>query len=160
MANLATLGINLNDVTPQEERGEYTAIPAGVYNALVLEVDLRTTKAGTGQYLSCKFQILDTPYDRRYVWSNLNVNNPSVKATQIGRAMLKELGQSAGIENIQDTDELIDKQVQLVLAIDKDDATRNQVKAYVVPDAVKHAPTVAIPQPAANTGTPVPVWKK
>lgn len=146
MAKLNSFGIDsLNDVQ-EDTGGGYSAMPAGVYNATVADVELKDTKAGTGQYLSVKFDILDEPYDRRKVWSNLNINNPSEKAQAIGRAQLKGLAISAGIENLEDTDELIGAMVRLVLAIDKEDETRNVVKGFI--GSKDDAP--AAPAPAAK----------
>lgn len=148
MAKLNSFGIDSLDDVQEDTGGGYTAMPAGVYNATVADVELKDTKAGTGQYLSVKFDILDEPYDRRKVWSNLNIVNPSEKAQAIGRAQLKGLAISAGIENLEDTDELIGAMVRLILAIDKDDETRNVVKGFI--GSKDEAPAAPVAKPAAK----------
>lgn len=159
MAKLNSFGIDsLNDVQEDTGGGGYSAMPAGVYNATIADVELKDTKAGTGQYLSVKFDILDEPYDRRKVWSNLNIVNPSEKAQSIGRAQLKGLAVSAGIEDLQDTDELIGGMVRVVLAIDKDDDTRNVVKGFIGSSEPAPKP---MPAPKAEAAAPAKkAWQK
>lgn len=163
MANLQSMGINsLNEIEADSGPG-YSAIPPGQYRALVLEVDLRTTKAGTGQYLACKFQLLDAPYDRRFVWSNLNISNPSEQAQKIGRAQFKDFSQACGFEDLQDTDQLLDQEIGLDIVLDKVDNTRNQVRGYFNAAGEKLAPIVEKPQQAAKTTAPAAAknpWQK
>lgn len=153
MANLQSLGINSLNEIEADTGGGYQAIPPGQYRALVLEVDLRTTKAGTGQYLACKFQLLDAPYDRRFVWSNLNISNPSEQAQKIGRAQFKDFSQACGFEDLQDTDQLLDQEIGLNIVLDKDDPTRNQVRGYFNAAGEKLAPRVAISQQPVKTAS-------
>lgn len=160
MAKLSSIGLTSLDDISMESAGGYQPIPNGVYNATVGEVDLRNTRSGTGQYLSVQLDILDEPYDRRKVWANLNIVNPSEKAQAIGRSQLKAMALSAGITELQDTDDLIGAIVKVVLGIDKEDSTRNVVKGFEYSEEAapaKTAPLVAAP--AAPASKPMP-WKK
>lgn len=164
MAKLSSIGLtSLNDIS-MEQYGGYQAIPAGVYNASVADVDLRNTKSRTGQYLSVQLDILDEPFDRRKVWANLNIINPSEKAQAIGRSQLKAMALSAGITDLQDTDDLVGALVKVVLGIDKEDSSRNVVKGFeyeefaAAPTATAATPAVQAP-PVAASASAMP-WKK
>ena len=61
MANLNGFDANLVEPTKALE-----PIPAGKYQAVIIESEMKPTKAGTGQYLELKFQILEGEYKGRH----------------------------------------------------------------------------------------------
>ena len=66
MANLN--GFDANQVEPSSN---FEPIPAGKYLAAITESEMKATKAGTGNYLSLTFQILEGPLKGRLLWSRV-----------------------------------------------------------------------------------------
>lgn len=88
MANLAGLGIDPN----VKETGEFTCVPPGKYTVVIVDDDLKTTKAGTGKILELTLQIMDRGewYGTELI-DRINIINPNPKAQQIGQGTLKRL---------------------------------------------------------------------
>lgn len=82
MANLQ--GFNANDVEPASE---FEPIPAGRYLAVVVESEMKPTKAGTGNYLQLTFQIIEGPFNNRLLWARLNIDNPNDTARKIASTL-------------------------------------------------------------------------
>ena len=78
-------GFNASEVEPTAGFGP---IPAGSYEGLIIDSEMRSTKAGTGRFLQLKLQITDGDYRGRILWDRLNLDNPSTTAVQIARAGL------------------------------------------------------------------------
>jgi len=155
--------LNLDVEQEAQEAKSFDALPDGQYPAIVGTSEIKTTKAGNGQYLSLTFEIIDGDYKSRKLWSNLNIVNPSTTAEKIGRAELASLCKAAGVMNPQDSQELHDIPVLITVRKDKDDATRNVIKGYnAVGDAyevpVKVAPKAAAP--ATKPATAKKPWQK
>ena len=72
----------------------------------ITDTDLKTTKAGTGRYISAKCEVIEGPFKGRVLYANFNIQNPSDKAQQIGQAQLKEALKALGKNNVTDTEEM------------------------------------------------------
>lgn len=84
----------------------------GNYIVSVESIEKRQTKALTGSYLAIQFKVLVGDYEGKLVTHNINIDNPSEKATSIGRSELKTLACNAKLPNyeyIKTSDELIGK---------------------------------------------------
>ena len=89
---MADLGnFNANQVEPTTE---FETIPAGRYQAMIVESEMKPTKSGSGSYLQLTFQIVEGPYKGRFLWSRLNLNNANGTAVQIARSELSEIGRA------------------------------------------------------------------
>jgi hypothetical protein len=99
----------------------FDPLPAGWYSAFIKEADLVDTKAGNGQYIKTKYEILGPTHKGRMVFGNINIRNPSAKAEEIGRQQLGELMAAIGLPSVQDTDQLIGATCQIKLTIRKDE---------------------------------------
>ena len=71
-------GFDANDVEPS---ADLEPIPAGKYQAVITESEMKPTKAGNGHYLQLAFQIIEGEYRNRFVWARLNLDNPNATAT-------------------------------------------------------------------------------
>jgi len=107
-------------VTEEAPDIEFEPLPVGTYVAQVEKAELRTTSAGTGEYISIRWKILEADNERyvgRTVFQNINIVNPSEMAVKIGKGQLKQIAKAMGLSAITDTDELLGTPVRIVLKI-------------------------------------------
>lgn len=137
----------------------YAPLEPGWYQASITDADLRTTKAGNGQYIAVRYDITGPTGQGRVVWGNLNIKNPNPKAEEIGRQQLAELMGAIGLKTVRDTDQLIGGQLEIKLAIRKSEqyGDSNDVKGY---KSMTGSPAPApAPTGSAPTGSKAP-WQK
>ena len=142
------------------ESGSYELIPAGWYQAQINTADLKPTKAGDGQYLSIRFDIIAPTHQGRVVFGNVNLKNASAQAEEIGRRQLGEILRSIGKSVIRDSDELIGGQLQIKVGIQHDKngqyEDRNDIKGYKALDGTTSLEAGG-PAPAATNSNGFPV---
>ena len=102
---MATLNFNAADV---DTSNTFEPIPAGEYEMMVVESEMKTTKRGDGQYLELVIQLLDEEYAGRRIWERLNLVNPNEKAVAIAQRQLAELCAAIGVLSLEDSIELHD----------------------------------------------------
>jgi hypothetical protein len=149
--------INVNSL-PESDRS-YDPVPPGWYSARVHSAEVKDTKAGNGQYIKIRYDIIGPAHQGRVIFGNLNIRNPNSKAEQIGRQQLGELMRAIGLAEIQDTDQLIGGTCEIKLdiqAADGDYAARNEVRGWKHGGAAAPAPA----KPAAAAATKSPPWRK
>lgn len=115
MANLGGT-INRTDL-PEEEKGSYDPLPEGWYEVAMTGAELKDTKAGTGKYIKVEYTVIGENYTGRKIWGNLNIQNPSEKAEEIGRRQLNSLMSAVGIDQLEDTDQLVGNDLKIKLKI-------------------------------------------
>lgn len=114
---MGNLGINIDEVTPVQNN--YEPLPRGEYEVWATAAELKHTKAGTGQYIKLRFDVLEGQYTGRALFLNLNIKNPSEKAQEIGLGQLSALCKAMGMAGIvDDTSELLNKRVIAHVKID------------------------------------------
>lgn len=152
---------------PQSD-SNYDLIPAGWYNAIINKAEVKSTKAGTGQYIAIRYDITGPTHQGRVVFSQLNIKNPNPKAEEIGRMDLGNVMRSIGLARVTDTDQLIGGNLQIKVAIKEADGqyeASNQVKGYKAingsqpPMPAAQATAQATPTPAASSAPPWAVKK-
>jgi hypothetical protein len=159
---MAFLTESFDIATLPESTSSFDPLPAGWYQATITSTDLKTTKAGNGQYIKLRYDIVGPTHQGRVVFGNLNVFNPNPKAEEIGREQLRALMLAAGLSKLQDTDELVGATVEIKLDIRNDPqyGASNEVKAFKAINA-GGAPRPAPAAPAtAPAGRPAPPWAK
>ena len=122
---------DIKDMPVAEDR-DFSPIPAGWYTAAIVGADVRTTKAGTGNYIAVRFDIIGPEHQGRVVWCNLNTRNPSPKAEEIGRQQLGDIMRAIGLPKLEDTDQMLGGNLSIKVTV-KDDPTYgpgNEVKAF------------------------------
>lgn len=101
----------------QDNKGsDFTAIPAGWYNVIMTKSELKDTKSG-GKMLACQFKVLDGEYQNRMVFTNFNLVNANPVAVEIARRSFAELCEACGFEEIEETNDLLDIELQVRLKI-------------------------------------------
>jgi len=112
--------------------GSFGPVPDGWYDATIVRSEMCDTKAGTGRYLKLAFKIDGPSYAGRWVWTNLNLVNPSEQAQAIGRAQFGKLLVGLGFKRRpKDTALLLDKQCRIKVATRKwNGEEQNEVKSF------------------------------
>lgn len=131
-------------------RTEFAPLPAGWYLATIHSAEVKATKAGNGQFIKLRYDIVGGEHASRVVFGNLNTKNASEKAQEIGRQQLGELMRAIGLPTIQDTDQLVGGVLEIKLSVRDDPqwGVSNEVKAFRA--ANSSAPAAAAPKVAAN----------
>jgi len=146
------------DAMPVSEKS-YEPLPAGWYTASITGAELKNTKAGTGQYIAIRYDIIGPTHQGRIVFGNLNIRNPNPKAEEIGRQQLGEVMRAIGIAKVADTDELIGGQLSIKVDIRSSEqyGDQNEVKGFkAIAGSTPPAPVAK----TAATGKAAPPWQK
>ena len=107
------------------------AIPSGSYEAVVTDSEMRATKNGLGMGINLTFEIIsEGPAKGRKVFVWINYEHPKVEAQRIGREELASLCKAVGVTDLNDTVQLHNLPLLITVGLDKNDPTRNVVKAY------------------------------
>lgn len=148
--------------------GNYEPLPPGWYHANITGAELKSTKAGNGQYIAVRYDITGPTHQGRVVFGNLNIKNASAKAEEIGRQQLGEIMRAIGLAKVTDTDQLIGGSLQIKLEIRTQEGYEpsNDVKGYkatsgsVPTPAAASAPAQAAQAAPAASGKAAPPWAK
>ena len=152
MANLQ--GFNANDVEPASE---FDPIPAGHYQAVVVDSEMKPTKAGTGNYLQLTFQIIEGPFNNRMLWARLNLDNANDTARKIAQSELSALCRAVGVLAPNDSVELHNLPLVIHVKVKRRNDTgdlQNEIRGY----SKKELPTVSAN--AASVTSNTPPWKR
>lgn len=144
---MATLNFNANEVEPSVG---FEALPAGKYQAVISDSDMKANRAGTGEYLLLEFEIIEGDYKGRKLWSRLNLNNPNPEAVRLARADLSAICHAVNIIQPRDSSELHNLPLTIMVKCRKnqDDEIVNEIRSY----AAKENKAVAAEK--AGFGTP------
>jgi hypothetical protein len=148
---MATFNFNAAGVEPMAPRS-YEPLPNGEYEMIITKSDVKSTKAGTGQYLELEMQVVSGEHSGRRHWERLNVSNPNKQAEDIAKAALAALCLAVGVTDIADTADLHDIPFIAALEIDRKEPDRNRIVGYSSAEAAP-APA-AKPAPAARPAAP------
>lgn len=144
----------------------FDPVPAGWYTVKIVEAPVKDTKAGTGQYIAVRYDILGPSYQGRVIFGNLNIKNPNPQAEEIGRQQMGDLARSIGLEKLSDSDQLIGGVLQIKVSVRKQDGydDQNDVKGFKPADgAVPMPATPSTPfqfTPPAQAKSATPPWGK
>jgi hypothetical protein len=141
------------DIAP---RTAFEPIPKGDYQAIVTDSQLKTTKAGDGEYIELTMQIVDGEHSGRRHWERLNIVNKNDKTQGIARGHLNQLAQACNVPNMKDTTELHDVPFLLSLDLDHREAGRNRVMGY---SSLKTVPKLPA-RPTAAVGSTKKAWER
>lgn len=149
MGNLTDLNFDASSVPVADA---YDPLPAGWYAVIITESDMQPTKAGDGEYLRLRLDVIDGEYQGRVVFDRLNLNNPNSKAVEIAQRALSSICNAVGVMNPQDSTELHDRPLMAKLSIrpasQAYDAS-NDVRAYKALDGAAPAAPATAPAPAS-----------
>lgn len=153
-----------NDMPKNESN--FDPIPAGWYQVKINSAELKDAKSG-GKYINVRYDVVGPTHQGRVVFGMLNIQNPSQKAEEIGRAQLGDLMRAVGLPRVQDTDELIGGDLMIKVSIRKsaEYGDQNQVQGYkAIAGGAMPYPTASVPHnTTAETQNNVPArppWAK
>lgn len=170
--------LNFNTGSVEKRENTYELLPAGWYIAQVSESDIVPLNSGNGQALKLTFDILSEQGRGRKVWARLNIQHTNPKAETIAQQQLRELCDSIGIVQMQDTVELHNKPVQVRVKIRKSEDPQyddsNEIAGFKAVDGAAGAgssmPPTSRPAPSSSpapaaaaapaAGGSTPPWAK
>ena len=86
---MATINFNAANVEPQQS---FDALPAGRYEVIITDSEMKDTKAGTGEYLQLTMEVIgDSKHVGRKLWTRLNLINPNATAVSIAQRELSAI---------------------------------------------------------------------
>ena len=132
----------------------FEAIPTGTYEAVISNSESRPMKSGNGMGFNLEFEIISGECKGRKVFAWITFEHrTSPDAQRIGREQLSAICRAVGVTQLNDTAQLHNLPLLIVVALDKNDPTRNIIKGF---KAVKSVGTgAAAPQAAPqNQGAP------
>lgn len=127
---MATLNFDARQVAPSEA---LEPIPAGWYNAKIVESEMKPTKQGDGAYLSLTLQIIDGQYAGRKIFDLLNLQNPNPVAVEIAYKTLSAICHATGVIQCADSQQLHNLPLLVKISVrpPKDGyEAQNDVKGY------------------------------
>ena len=122
-------GFNAADVEPNSA---FTPLPAGEYQAIISESEMKPTKDAQGKYLQMKLQILNGAYQNRTLIDRLNLVNKNDVAVQIAKGTLSSICRAVNVLTPNDSAELHNKPLTIIVKIknDQNGNPQNEVKGY------------------------------
>lgn len=157
---MATLNFDARTVAPQVG---FEVLPAGWYNVIVDESEMKPTKAGDGAYLKLRYSILDGAAAGRKIFGNINLQNGNPQAVEIGLKQLSAVAHAVGVLLVQDSQQLhnIPLKIKLKIRTDKsgeyepqNDITQWKNINEPTETAAPAAGAPAFAQPAAQPAAP------
>ena len=101
---MAQLNFDATQVAPNS--GTMDPIPAGWYNALIDQSEMKPTKDGTGSYLELRFNVIDGQYANRKIFARLNLRNSNAQAQEIAYGELSAICHATGVLHLQDSQQV------------------------------------------------------
>ena len=151
---MATINFNAENVAPSVA---FEALPAGKYNVVITDSDIKTNRRGDGEYLQFELEIIDGEHRGRKLWSRLNTNNPNPDAVRMANADLSAICHAVGVLQPRDTVELHNLPLVVTVRCRKtpDGEIVNDIKSY---EAVAR-PVAPASQTVVQSGGSAP-WAK
>lgn len=127
------MSLNL-DLTNTKENS-FSPIPAGTYEVVVDECEVKETKSQTGEYINTKFKVVGGDHDDRVLWHMFNIKNDNAKAVEIGLGQLKSFMKCAGLTNfnLKDVNDLQGLHATAIVKIRVDEYGEKNVISYFKP---------------------------
>lgn len=127
---MAQLNFDASQVSPQEV---FEPIPAGWYNAIIDESDVKPTKDGQGNFLQIRFNIVDGQYAGRKVFTRLNIRNANPVTQEIAYKSLSAICHSVGLIQVADSTQLHGRPLKIrvkVKAASGEFEASNEISGY------------------------------
>lgn len=147
---MATLEFNAHEVEPM---AALEAVPAGKYNVVITESEIKPTKNKNGHFLELTFEIIDGELKGRKVWGRLNLDNPNQQAVQIARSELSAICRAVNVMQPKDSAELHNLPLEINVRCkkrDDSDELSNEIKGYA-PKGASENPSAPAEQAQTNT---------
>ena len=128
---MASLNFNATQVAPAMG---FEVLPAGWYDAMIDESEMRPTKDGSGAYLQLRFSIMGGFANGQKVFQRLNLQNANQTAQDIAYSQLSAICHAIGVMQLQDSSQLHGQPMKIKLKIRKDKTGQyddtNEISGY------------------------------
>lgn len=128
---MATLNFDANAIQPDTS---FDPIPAGWYNAIIDESEMKPTRDGSGAYLALRFNVIDGQYAGRKVFTRLNLRNQNPVAQDIAQKQLSSICHAVNVLNVQDSSQLHALPLQIRVKVTNDPTGQyepsNEISGY------------------------------
>ncbi len=104
------------DATTAEDVS-FGPIPAGSYKAIITGSQMKKTKDGEGEYLELAFQVTSGEFEKRKLWSRLNLKNRSADAVKFGKSDLAKICKAVNIMRPKDSSDLHNAEMEIVVKV-------------------------------------------
>lgn len=153
---MSTLNFNANEVEPSIG---FDAIPAGKYQAVITDSEMKDTKSGTGKYLQLEFEIIEGDYKSRKLWARLNLENANSEAVRMARADLSAICRAVNVIQPRDSVELHNLPLTITVRCRKnqDDEIVNEIRGFAPKVALSGAMQTT---PAPQSPNAAPPWAR
>lgn len=151
---MATLNFNANEVEPSTG---IDAIPAGKYQAVIIDSEFKETKSGTGRYLELTFEVIEGDCKGRKVWARLNLENSNSEAVRIARGDLSAICRAINVPQPRDSVELHNLPLTITVRCRKNketDEISNEIKGYAAKEGYQQAVPTTATSPVPNNQPP------
>ena len=164
---MANFNYQVTEQVQTTSENDFQPIPAGKYSVYIEDISINETRAGTGQYLRIKLRVADgQPYANRIIWTYINFQNTNPVAERIGQQKLNQLLLACGLHVIQDTDELLNREVLaqvIVREASNGYEASNDVKAFYkkevgAPSGVRSNASVQVAPTQQQNKNGIPPW--
>lgn len=142
--------------------------PAGRVKFMVLNTDVKSTKAGNGSFLWIELEAQSGPGAGRKWWDQITLTNPNPQAVEIGQRQLSALCHSVGyLQALTDSDVLHGRSGEAEVGIEpagtangKSFSAKNVTKKYIVPGSEGTGGAKVAAAASGAASAPAPSTKK
>lgn len=150
------VALNFNAATVEPQKA-FEPLPAGWYNVMIDESEMKPTKDTKGAYLNLRLNVMEGEFANRKVFCRLNLQNANATAVEIAEGHLSAICHAVGVIQCETSEMLhgLPFQVKLSLRPPKDDyEASNDCKAFKACDEGAGAAAGG----AADGGSGEPAW--
>lgn len=129
----------------------YEIVPAGWYEVMIDESEMKPTKDGSGVFLQLRFNVISGQYANRKIFTRINLRNANPVAQEIAYKQLSAICHAVGILQVADSSQLHGIPLKVKVKVRKDTSgqyeDQNDITAFKnINEIVEGAPT---PRPPA-----------
>ena len=128
-------------------------IKAGTYEAVITATEIKANRANTGKGLNLTFEIISDNDKGRKVWAWINFQHQKQEAQRIGQEELARVCKAVGVSQLTDSEQLHNIPLIITVDVDRNDATRNVIKAYKAKESGGTSSVATAPAATATTTT-------
>lgn len=155
---MSELNFNARNVEP--DTGKPDPVPAGWYNVIVDETDLKPTSDALGARLATRYSIIDGQYAGRKIFGGFNIKNSNPVAQEIAYKQLSALAHAVGVLDVK-TSEMLHNiplmvKVKVKPATEQYEASNEVTMFKAIGDAVTTTGGPSAPSAPQGFGTSAP----
>ena len=123
------------DASKVEPSTGFAAIPEGDYRCVIMSVEEKRTKAGTGSYANFKVQVLGPTHKGRIIFDMVTLTNPNRQAVDIGESTLSAICRAVGCMQPRSWSDVCNQPFMCKVGHRKfNDELQNCIKQYMTSD--------------------------